>query len=149
MEKDEYLKFIEQQQPRVNLKKTLLYSFLFGGLISLIGEIFRLLFLKLSFNEKDSLAMVSLVLIFMTAILTGLGLFHKIAKIAGAGTFVPITGFANSVISSALEFKTEGFILGVGAKIFVIAGPVIVYGVIASIFCGVLFYIINLCGWQI
>ena len=126
-----------------------LFSFLFGGLICSFGEALRFLFLNFSLNEKDASACVSFVLIMITAILTGLGLFHKIAKIAGAGTFVPITGFANSVISSALEFKTEGFILGVGAKIFVIAGPVIVYGTLASVICGLVFYFIGLLGGTI
>ena len=106
MEKTEYLAFIERNHPRANIKKTLPCSFLFGGIISAIGEVFRLIFLNLSINEKDAGALVSLILIFITAILTGFGIFHKIAKIAGAGTFVPITGFANSVISSALEFNT-------------------------------------------
>ena len=144
MEKTEYLAFIERNHPRASVKKTLPFSFLFGGIISAVGEVLRLIFLSLSVNEKDAGALVSLILIFITAILTGFGMFHKIAKIAGAGTFVPITGFANSIISSALEFKTEGFVLGVGAKIFVIAGPVIVFGTTASIVCGIIYYLIEL-----
>lgn len=146
MQKEEYLKYVEETTKRADIKKTFLFSFLCGGLICAIGEALRLFFLNFSLNEKDASAYVSFVLIFLTAVLTGLGLFHKIAKIAGAGTFVPITGFANSVISSALEFKTEGFILGVGAKIFVIAGPVIVYGTLASIVCGFVFYFVTLLG---
>lgn len=149
MEKKEYLEFVEQNTKRADLKKTMFFSFLFGGLICSFGEMFRLIFLRFNFNEKDSLALVSLILIFLTAVLTGFGFFQKIAKFAGAGSFVPITGFANSIISSALEFKTEGFVLGVGAKIFVIAGPVILYGTLASIFCGSLFYVLKLFGWQL
>ena len=149
MKKEEYLKYVEETTKRADVKKTFLFSFLFGGLICSFGEALRFLFLNFSLNEKDASACVSFVLIMITAILTGLGLFHKIAKIAGAGTFVPITGFANSVISSALEFKTEGFILGVGAKIFVIAGPVIVYGTLASVICGLVFYFIGLLGGTI
>lgn len=149
MEKAEYLAFIEKKHPRASVTKTLPLSFLFGGIISMIGEVFRLIFINLSFSDKDASALVSIVLIFLTALLTGFGLFHKIAKFAGAGTFVPITGFANSVISSALEFKTEGFVLGVGAKIFVIAGPVIVFGTISSIVCGIIFYVISLFGGTI
>ena len=149
MEKTEYLAFIERNHPRASVKKTLPYSFLFGGIISAIGEVFRLIFVNFSINEKDAGALVSLILIFITAILTGFGVFHKIAKVAGAGTFVPITGFANSIISSALEFKTEGFVLGVGAKMFVIAGPVIVFGTIASIVCGIIYYLIEIFGGAI
>lgn len=146
MKKIEYLQLVETISPRAELKKTLPLSFVFGGLISAIGEALRLMFLKFLLDEKQAGVAVSFVLIFVTAILTGIGVFHKIAKIAGAGTFVPITGFANSIISSALEFKTEGFVSGVGAKIFIIAGPVIVYGTIASIVYGIIYYIITLIG---
>ncbi len=147
MNKEAYLKFVEEKQPKTKISKTMVASFLFGGLICTIGEVFRLMFLEFfSLNEKDAGSMVSVVLILITAILTGMGIFHKIASLAGAGSFVPITGFANSIISSALEFKTEGFVLGVGAKIFIIAGPVIVYGSIASIIYGLIFYMFNAFG---
>ncbi len=146
MEKKEYLNLVKKISPKANIKKTFLCSFFIGGIICAFGEALRQFFLYFRFEEEDAGAMVSFVLIIITAILTGFGIFRKIANIAGAGTFVPITGFANAVVSPALEFKTEGFILGVAAKMFVIAGPVIVYGIFASIVYGAIFYFVKLIG---
>ncbi len=147
MKKEEYLKYVEKNMPRAKLLKTLPLSFLIGGLICALAEVFRQFLLNaLELQEKYASAISSAILIFLTAILTGFGIFHKIAKFAGAGTFVPITGFANSVVAPALEFKTEGFVLGVAAKMFVIAGPVIVYGVSSSIIYGAILYFISFLG---
>ena len=146
MEKKEYLNLVKKISPKANIKKTFLCSFFIGGIICGFGEALLQFFLYFRFEEEDAGAMVSFVLIIITAILTGFGIFRKIANIAGAGTFVPITGFANAVVSPALEFKTEGFILGVAAKMFVIAGPVIVYGIFASIVYGAIFYFVKLIG---
>ena len=119
-------------------------AFLFGGSICLLGEIIFKLTANFGMEEADGRAVVSLCLIFLAAALTSVGVFDKIGKIAGAGTLVPITGFANSVASPAIEFKSEGFILGVGAKMFSIAGPVIVYGTVASVVYGIIYYITTL-----
>lgn len=146
MEKKEYQKLVKKISPKADITKNFVVSFLVGGLICAIGEAFRQFFLYFKWEEEDAGAMVSFVLILITAILTAFGLFRRIANIAGAGTFVPITGFANSVVSPALEFKTEGFILGVAAKMFVIAGPVIVYGIFSSIVYGTIFYFVNFIG---
>ena len=109
-----------------------------------MGQVFNFLFQKAGFNEEYVKALTPSVLIIITAILTGIGVFDKIAKHAGAGTIVPITGFANSVVSPALEFKAEGFILGVGANMFKIAGPVIVYGTVASLVYGIIYWVTTL-----
>ena len=116
-------------------------AFLIGGAICTLGEIFLNIFTKFGCAKESAGAWASIILILLSAILTGFGLYEKIAKHAGAGTLVPITGFANAVVSSALESKSEGFILGVGAKIFTIAGPVILYGTTASVIYGLVYYL--------
>ena len=121
-----------------------LKAFLIGGAICAFGELLNFLFKKMGLNEEEVKALTPATLIVITAILTGIGIFDKIAKHAGAGTIVPITGFANSVVSPALEFKAEGYIMGVGANLFKIAGPVIAYGIFASVIYGVICYIFKL-----
>lgn len=118
-------------------------AFVIGGLICTVGQVLDSLYRTLGMDEKTGAAAVSITLIFISALLTGLGLYEKIAKHAGAGTLVPITGFANSVCAPAVEFRTEGYISGVGSKIFVISGPVILYGTIASIAYGAILCIFN------
>ncbi len=118
-------------------------AFCIGGLICSIGQLLNKLYTSLGLDEKNAALLVSTSLIFISALLTGLKLYEKIAKHGGAGTLVPITGFANAVVSPAIEFRSEGYILGVGAKIFVIAGPVILYGTVASVIYGVIYYIIK------
>ncbi len=124
--------------------KDFLWAYIVGGLICVIGQLFMELYGYLGFNEKQVKMLVPVTLIFIAALLTGLGLFQKIAKRAGAGTLVPITGFANAVVSPAIEFKSEGFVLGLGANMFKIAGPVIVYGTVASVIYGVVYWITTL-----
>ena len=118
-----------------------LKAFFIGGFICLIGQFLINLYKKFGLSEDDSAAAVSITLIFISALLTGLDIYPKIAKHAGAGTLVPITGFANSVVAPALEAKTEGYVLGVGAKIFTIAGPVILFGILASMVAGLWYWI--------
>ncbi|RGH34112.1 SpoVA/SpoVAEb family sporulation membrane protein [Ruminococcus sp. AM47-2BH] len=116
-------------------------AFLFGGLICVIGQSLMDMCLYLGLSKDNASMSVSITLIFLSALLTGLGWYDRIAKHAGAGTLVPITGFANSVAAPALEFKTEGYILGLGAKIFIISGPVILYGTLASVLYGLIYYL--------
>lgn len=142
--KQEYAEMVAQVSPSSRSYKNLPFAFLIGGFICVIGEFMRQGFLNMGVEKTEANAWVSIILVFVTAVLTGIGWFDDIAKIAGAGTFVPITGFANSVVSPALEFKTEGMVLGLGAKMFVIAGPVIVYGTIASVVYGLIYYIVQL-----
>lgn len=138
---EQYSKMSEEVSPKskswINTPK----AFLIGGLICTIGEILLNIFEKAGLEKVIAGTWTSMILVVISAILTGLGLYEKIAKHAGAGTLVPITGFANAVVSSALEAKSEGFIMGVGAKIFTIAGPVIVYGITASVAYGILYFI--------
>ncbi len=115
-------------------------AFVIGGIICLIGEALCNYFKSLGLDKTECGAWTSIVLIFLSALFTGLGWYEKIAKHGGAGTLVPITGFANAVVSPALEFKSEGVILGTGAKIFIISGPVILYGVAASIVYGLIYF---------
>lgn len=142
--KKEYSELTKQVSPNTKAYKTIPCAFAIGGLICALGEAMRLTFTHFGLDKIQTGAWVSTILIFLTALLTGLGWFHKIAKVAGAGTFVPITGFANSVVSPAIEFKTEGMVLGLGAKMFIIAGPVIVYGTLASVIYGCIYYIFQL-----
>ena len=124
--------------------KDFLWAYIVGGLICVIGQLLMELYGYFGATEKQIKMLVPVTLIFIAALLTGLGLFQKIAKRAGAGTLVPITGFANAVVSPAIEFKNEGWILGLGAKIFQIAGPVIAYGTVASVVYGIIYWVATL-----
>jgi len=139
-----YGKMVEKASPNSKILKDFVFSYLIGGLICVIGQLFYELYLYLGLNEKIVDAITPCTLIFFAALLTGLKVFEKIAKFAGAGTLVPITGFANAVVSPAIEFKNEGQVLGIGAKIFTIAGPVILFGTVASIIYGIFYYIYTL-----
>ena len=144
MNKKDYDKLVKKATPPSKKTRDFLFAFLIGGSICTIGQLLRELLLYLGFNEEKVGMTVSAALITLAAVLTGFKLFEKIAKHAGAGTLVPITGFANAVISPAIEFKPEGFVLGVGAKMFTIAGPVIVYGTVASVVYGIIYWITTL-----
>ena len=144
VKKQEYQKLVSQKAPKSPILKDCLWAFFVGGFICALGQ-FLLEGYKMSELDLESAkTLVSVTLIFISAALTALGVFDKIAKHAGAGTLVPITGFANAVVSPAIEYRAEGFILGVGAKMFTIAGPVIVYGVTASVVYGLIYWITTL-----
>jgi len=139
----EYGELAKKHSPNTKKAFTLTKAFLIGGAICTIGQGFFNLYTYLGMSQATSSALTSMTLIFIAAVLTGLKLYDKLAKHGGAGTLVPITGFANAVVAPALEFKTEGYILGVGAKMFTIAGPVIVYGIAASALYGILLYVLG------
>lgn len=141
---DQYKKFAEKHATKSPLVKDCLKAFFFGGLICMLGQGFFDLYARLGLSEESAKTLVSVTLIFLAALLTGIGVFDRIAKHAGAGTLVPITGFANSVVAPAIDNKAEGWVMGLGAKIFIIAGPVILYGTLASILYGVIYYIVGL-----
>ncbi len=136
----EYEKMVEGYTKNSPIFTDCLKAFFVGGLICALGEGLRHFFLSLNLSETLTASSVSISLIFLAAALTAAGVFEKIAKFAGAGTLVPITGFSNSVVSPAMEYKTEGWVTGVGAKMFIVAGPVIVYGTAASIVAGLIYY---------
>lgn len=139
----EYAQMSKKASPPSKSWKNIPLAFVIGGLICLLGECIKNIFLHYNFSEEAAGSWTSIILVTLSALLTGLGLYEKLAKYAGAGTLVPITGFSNSISSSALEAKSEGFILGVGAKIFTIAGPVILYGTAASVVYGIIYYIVR------
>ena len=138
--KDDYSKMTDKASPNSPKVLNCIKAFLIGGTICLIGQILFMIFEKAGLNEKEVSAATSSVLI----VLTGIGVFDKIARHAGAGTIVPITGFANSVVSPALEWKHEGFVLGTAAQMFSIAGPVIVYGTASAFLYGLIIFIFRL-----
>ena len=141
MSKKEYNRYVARLAQKAPLGKDLLRSFLVGGLICVIGQLILNGFTALDLSEQDAAAATSVSLVFLSAVLTGLSVYDDIAKFAGAGTLVPITGFANAVVSPAIEFKAEGFVTGMAAKMFIIAGPVIVYGTVASVLYGLILVI--------
>ena len=137
-----YLNYVKSISPKTNEKRSLFHAFWVGGVICLIGQGLRYLFeFGFSLSGDELSAYVSAVMIFLGAFLTGLGVYDRIGKYAGGGSIVPITGFANSVVSPAMEFKTEGFIYGVAAKMFIIAGPIIVFGIASSVLVGLLYFV--------
>lgn len=139
---ENYLNYVKSVSPKTNEKKSLFRAFWVGGSICCIGQAVRYAFeFWLGLKGDELAAYVSAVMIFAGAFLTGLGVYDRIGKYAGGGSIVPITGFANSVISPAMEFKTEGYVYGVAAKMFVIAGPIIVFGVASSVLVGLLYFI--------
>ena len=144
MTQRQYQKMVDQMAPKSPIWKNCLKAFLVGGLICTLGQAILNLYTYWGLGKENSATETSMTLVALSALLTGLSLYDNIAKHAGAGTLVPITGFANAVSSAAIEFKTEGFILGVGAKMFTIAGPVIVYGVSASVVYGLIYWITTL-----
>ena len=137
----EYGELAKRRSPASSMYKTIPMAFVIGGLICCVGEGFLNMYRAFGLAEDQAGMWTSMTLIFLSALLTGLKLYDRIAQHAGAGTLVPITGFANSVVSPALDFKSEGYVLGLGAKMFVIAGPVIVYGISASVVYGIIYYL--------
>ena len=142
--KQKYSKMVEKATKNSPIVKDCVKAFLIGGAICTLGQGLTELYMLFDMGKTQAQTLTSVTLVFIGVLLTALHLYEKIAKHAGAGTLVPITGFANSVASPAIEFKSEGFILGVGAKMFSIAGPVIVYGTVASVIYGVIYYIYQL-----
>ena len=140
----EYQTLTEEMSPKSPMWKDCVTAFVVGGLICTLGQVFINCYSKWGLDKDTAGTAASMTLVALSALLTGLSLYDNIAKYAGAGTLVPITGFANAISAPAVEFKTEGFILGVGAKMFTIAGPVIVYGVSASVVYGLIYWITTL-----
>ncbi len=145
IEKKTYKKYADAHAPASPLIKDCIWAFCVGGAICTLGQFLLFLYGDVAgMSQKDAGTLCSVTLVFIAALLSGLGLFEKIAKRAGGGTLVPITGFANSVVSPAIDSKAEGLILGVGAKIFTVAGPVLLYGTLAGAVFGVIYFIMGL-----
>lgn len=142
--KQEYLHYVEKKAPNSPVVKDTLLAFAVGGAICTLGQAVAELYKNvIGLDEEAVKAAVPITMVFLGALFTGLGLYNKAAKYAGAGTLVPITGFANAIVSPAMEFRREGYVLGLAAKMFVIAGPVLVYGINTSILMGLLYYLLR------
>lgn len=139
--KDNYKKYAKEHMPASKVVKNAFFAMIFGGMLCVIGQAFKDIFLYMDIKKDTSATLSSICLILLSAILTSFGVFDKIARVAGAGLLVPITGFANSIISAGIDNKAEGWVLGFGAKIFIIAGPVILYGVLSSALYGLIKYV--------
>ncbi|MBR5252614.1 MAG: stage V sporulation protein AC [Clostridia bacterium] len=144
MNNNAYARYVEKRAKKSPILKDCVNAFLIGGAICTLGQILRDMYEYFGMSQENSGMLTSATLVFITALLTGLGIFDNIAKRAGGGTLVPITGFANAVSAAAIDNKSEGFILGVGAKIFSIAGPVILYGISSGVVYGVIYWITTL-----
>ena len=146
MEKEEYKKYVEKRAKKSPVLKNTFIAFMTGGLVCVIGQAFMDLYLRLGAEKQNASTFASITIIFFAITLTGFGVYDNLAKVAGAGLSVPISGFANSVSSEAIDAKSEGYILGVGAKIFTIAGPVILYGILSGIAYGIIYYFAGAMG---
>jgi len=143
--KNKYNQLVNQLTPKSNLIRDCFRAFWVGGLICCIGQAITVILTEmLNVSKVDASTWTGIILILMGSLLTGTGLYARIGKYAGAGSIVPITGFANSIVASAIEFKQEGFVMGVGSKLFTVAGPVIVYGVSSAVIAGLIYYIFSL-----
>lgn len=144
MEKEIYKKRVAKAAPKSPLLVDCIKAFLSGGFLCFLAQWLFFLYVSLGAEEKNALTLVSVTLIFIAALLTGLGIFDRIARHAGAGTLVPVTGFANSVVSPAIDTKSEGLVVGVGSKIFTVAGPVILFGIFSGAVYGVIYFLFTL-----
>ncbi len=142
--KSNYNDYVKKKTPDSPILKNCIKAFFVGGVICIIGQAITDLCIMLGAGLSDVKIITPIILIFLGSLLTGVGVYDKLGKHAGGGSIIPITGFANSIVSSAMEFKKEGFVMGVGAKMFTIAGPVIVYGVVASMIYGFIYWLINI-----
>lgn len=139
----EYQEYVKQRAEKSPLLKDMVLAFLIGGAICVVGQLVQNGWSAAGLDKTDAGTMTSVTMVFLSALLTGLNLYNKLARYGGAGTLVPITGFANAVVSPAIDFKSEGIITGMAAKMFVIAGPVIVYGVTASVIYGIMLVLLQ------
>jgi len=143
MTKKEYRDWSQKEAPKTRKGKNMLMAFLIGGTICTIAQIINSLLLSAGLVKEEASTVTTLIMIFLGAFLTGLNVYDNIGRVGGAGAAIPVTGFANSIVSPAMEYKKEGYIMGVGARMFLIAGPVLVYGIVASIICGILYYLFS------
>ncbi len=141
--KKEYQDYVNSKSPKSKLARNILRAFAVGGLICVVGQFFVNLFTSIGLGKDEAASLTTLTMVFIGAFLTGINIYDEIGRFAGAGSTIPITGFANSIVSPAMEFKSEGYIMGVGAKMFLIAGPVLVYGISTSVVIGIFHYLIK------
>ena len=142
--KQKFKVITDETKPKPKILSNCVKAILVGGAICTIGEVIMKILERFQYSIEETSALTSIIMVFIGALLTGVGIYDKIASFAGAGTVVPITGFANAVVAPAIEFKKEGFVFGVAAKMFTIAGPVLVYGIGSSVIIGLIYYFINI-----
>ena len=142
--KNKYKQMAKEATPKSEIFKNCLKAFLVGGIICDIGQLIMNIIESLGYPKEQAMNIVPIIMVFIGAVLTGTGIYGKMASFGGAGTVVPITGFSNAVVAPAIEFKKEGYIFGVAAKMFTIAGPVLVYGIGTSVIIGIIYYVIGL-----
>ena len=143
LNKKDYEKFAIDKIPKPTYFKNIIWAFIIGGFICVLGQLIRNWLISRGLNEEQVASGTSILLVFLGSFLTGIGVYDKLGKFAGAGSAVPITGFANSIVSPAMEYKREGYVFGVAAKMFLIAGPVLVYGVGSSIIVGIIYLLLG------
>lgn len=143
---NEFQDLSKQAKPKPKYFKNIILAFIVGGIICTIGQFILNMLIKYGIQEEEAKKWLPVIMVFLGALLTGLGVYDKIATFGGAGTVVPITGFANAMVAPAIEFKKEGFVFGVAAKMFTIAGPVLVYGIGTSVLVGLVYYVLKLFG---
>lgn len=141
--KQEYQQFVDKVSPKSKTLRNVVRAFLVGGLICMIGQFINNLLAQKGFSKDVASNLTSFILIFLGALSTGLNVYDELGKYAGAGSIIPITGFANSIVSPAMEFKSEGYVMGVGSRMFIVAGPVLVYGISASVVSGIIYYLLK------
>ncbi len=146
MDKQDYKEYTKQREPKTKLLRNCIMAFIVGGLICDVGQFFFNLYMSMGLSKDKVSTLTSITMVFLGAFLTGLDIYDWIGKYGGAGSIVPITGFANSIVSPAMEYKKEGLVFGVGAKMFTIAGPVLVYGISSSVLVGLIYYLLRLAG---
>ena len=139
---EKYKQLVQQYTPKPTIAKNVVRAFVVGGIICAIGQVVINFFIAVGLDRIEASTAATATMIFIGALLTGLGIYDEIGKFGGAGSIVPVTGFANSIVAPAMEFKREGYVLGVGAKLFTVAGPVLVYGITTSILVGIVYFII-------
>ena len=148
MDEKQYNKYVSDKMKKSTIVKDTCIAFLVGGFICTVGQCIKEILLACGLGEKPAAAALTIILIFIGSLLTALGLYCKLGKFAGAGVIVPITGFANSMVAPAIEYKKEGIVLGVGAKLFSLAGPVLVSGITVSMIIGIIYWIMGIAGGQ-
>jgi stage V sporulation protein AC len=141
--KQEYQQYVEKMSPKSKILRNVFRAFLVGGLICVVGQFFINILKLRGIDQERASTITTLIMVFLGALFTGLNVYDELGRFAGAGSIIPITGFANSIVSPAMEHKTEGYVMGVGGKMFVVAGPVLVYGISASVIAGILYYLIH------
>lgn len=143
MSKEEYSKYVDSKTPDSKLLRNIVRAFVVGGLICVVGQFFSNSFKRMGYAPDIAASLTTIAMVFLGVFFTGLNIYDELGRYAGAGSIIPITGFANSIVSPAMEYKSEGYVLGIGARMFLLAGPVLVYGISTSIIAGFLYYLLH------